>query len=77
MAGDKYRIADTESTYFLTLTVVYWIDLFTRTYEQKLDYLHENPVRAGWVENPEDFLYSSARDYSGKTGLIHGITVLC
>jgi putative transposase len=44
--------------------------------EQKLDYLHHNPVRASWVEYPEDFLYSSARNYSGKTGLIHGITVL-
>jgi putative transposase len=30
MACDKYRIADKEATYFLTLTVVYWIDLFTR-----------------------------------------------
>lgn len=33
----------------------------------KLNYIHENPVRAGWVENPEDYLYSSAANYvSGK-----------
>ena len=38
---------------------------------QKLKYIHDNPVRAGIVENPEDYLYSSARDYSGKAGLIN------
>lgn len=37
---------------------------------QRLYYLHNNPVRAGIVENPEDYLYSSAFDYSGKKGLV-------
>jgi REP element-mobilizing transposase RayT len=32
---------------------------------EKLDYLHNNPVRAGIVEKPEDYLYSSARFYAG------------
>lgn len=31
--------------------------------DSKLDYIHSNPVRAGWVENAEDYLYSSARNY--------------
>ena len=26
--------------------------------------IHENPVRAGWVEKAENYLYSSARNYS-------------
>jgi REP element-mobilizing transposase RayT len=30
----------------------------------KIDYIHNNPVRAGFVERPEDFLYSSARNYA-------------
>lgn len=30
---------------------------------QKLHYTHDNPVRAGWVEKAEDWLYSSARAY--------------
>ena len=38
--------------------------------EQKLNYIHENPVRAGIVEKPEDYLYSSARNYCGQKGLI-------
>jgi REP element-mobilizing transposase RayT len=33
---------------------------------QKISYIHDNPVRAGIVENPEDYLYSSATDFAGK-----------
>ena len=29
----------------------------------KLNYIHENPVRAGLVQKAEDYLYSSAKDY--------------
>ena len=35
-----------------------------------LDYTHNNPVTAGIVEKPEDYLYSSARDYFGLKGMI-------
>jgi REP element-mobilizing transposase RayT len=31
---------------------------------EKLEYIHYNPVRAGIVEKPEDYLYSSARNYA-------------
>jgi len=37
---------------------------------QRLDYLHNNPVEAGFVCEPEDYWYSSARDYAGKKGLL-------
>ena len=37
---------------------------------QKMEYTHNNPVEAGFVEKPEDYLYSSARDYAGKKGSI-------
>ena len=37
---------------------------------QKINYLHHNPVRNGLVANPEDYLYSSARDYAGTAGLV-------
>lgn len=33
---------------------------------QKMNYLHNNPVEAGLVDKPEDYLYSSARDYCGR-----------
>ncbi len=32
---------------------------------QKLDYMHYNPVEAGFVLKQEDWLYSSAVDYNG------------
>jgi putative transposase len=37
---------------------------------QKVKYLHHNPVRIGVVERPEDWVYSSARDYAGGKGLV-------
>lgn len=36
----------------------------------KLDYVHNNPVKAGLVARPEDYLLSSARDYNGSKGLL-------
>lgn len=33
--------------------------------EQKLEYIHMNPVTAGIVLSPEDYLYSSASNYVG------------
>ncbi|MBI5094559.1 MAG: transposase [Candidatus Hydrogenedentes bacterium] len=30
---------------------------------QKIAYIHNNPVRRGWVEAPEHWLYSSARNF--------------
>ncbi len=42
------------------------IELFTqKVTHQKLDYIHNNPVTAGFVESPEEYLYSSAKDYYG------------
>jgi len=37
---------------------------------QKLDYLHYNPVEAEIVDEPENYVYSSARDYAGRRGHI-------
>jgi putative transposase len=52
------------------------IELFDlKILHQKLDYTHYNPVVAGIVENPEDYLYSSARNYFGLPGLIDVILV--
>ncbi len=38
--------------------------------DQKLNYIHENPVKEGLVAKPEDYLYSSAIDYCGGKGFI-------
>lgn len=36
----------------------------------KLNYIHENPVRAGWVKKPEDYIYSSASNYETGKGIL-------
>ena len=33
--------------------------------DQRLDYIHNNPVEAGIVMSPEEYLYSSAVNYAG------------
>lgn len=38
--------------------------------EQKLNYLHQNPVEAGFVARAEDYCYSSANDYCDEKGLL-------
>jgi REP element-mobilizing transposase RayT len=37
---------------------------------QKLDYIHYNPVKRGYVAEPEQWRYSSAANYSGQEGLM-------
>jgi hypothetical protein len=42
---------------------------------QKIDYIHNNPVRRGYVEDPAYWRYSSYRDYQGEPGLLP-VTIL-
>ena len=43
--------------------------------DQKIDYIHTNPVEEGLVFKPEDYVYSSAADYAGKKGLLDVVAV--
>jgi REP element-mobilizing transposase RayT len=47
-------------------------DKFTK---QKIDYIHENPVRAGIVEKPEDYLCSSARNFADLDNLLNAVKI--
>jgi len=38
--------------------------------DQRLNYIHQNPVKEGIVYEPEYYVYSSAIDYAGGNGLI-------
>jgi REP element-mobilizing transposase RayT len=38
--------------------------------DQRLNYIHNNPVEAGIVENDFQYIYSSAKSYCGEVGLI-------
>jgi REP element-mobilizing transposase RayT len=37
---------------------------------QKLEYIHNNPVQRGYVDDPLHWRYSSARNYARRPGLI-------
>ena len=41
---------------------------YNKIIEQKLDYLHNNPVKQGFVNDPVCYPWSSAMDYSGIEG---------
>lgn len=47
------------------------LDHYSDSYKQRLNYLHENPVRAGFVTMSHHWLYSSAIDfYTNEKGLL-------
>lgn len=47
-----------------------------RVIDEKIDYIHQNPVKAGLVFKAEDYPYSSAVDYVGKQGLLNDLVVI-
>lgn len=44
---------------------------FKEMIDQRINYTHENPVRALIVAEPHDYLFSSARDYAGEKGYVN------
>lgn len=42
----------------------------TEIMEQKLEYIHENPVVSEIVERADEYIHSSAKNYAGELGLI-------
>ncbi len=39
--------------------------------ESAIDYIHDNPVKAGFVDRQENYPYSSAIDFAGGKGLVN------
>ena len=37
---------------------------------QKIEYIHQNPVKRGYVDEEKNWRYSSARNYAGELGLL-------
>jgi REP element-mobilizing transposase RayT len=53
------------------------LQLYTyRIADQKLNYIHQNPVKAGIVRAPEDYLYSSAVNYAGRPETLIDVILL-
>ena len=45
-------------------------------FDQKLDYIHDNPVKAGICFKSEDYIYSSAGFYAGRESVLEIDTYL-
>ncbi|MCW3787842.1 hypothetical protein [Plebeiibacterium sediminum] len=43
--------------------------------DDKINYIHNNPVEGGFVYKLEEYVYSSAKDYAGELGLLGGVVV--
>lgn len=39
--------------------------------DSSIEYIHNNPVKAGFVFRPEDYPYSSAMDFAGEKGMVN------
>ncbi|MCF8360886.1 MAG: hypothetical protein K9H26_19210 [Prolixibacteraceae bacterium] len=44
--------------------------------DEKINYVHQNPVEGGYVFRAEDYMYSSAIDYAGEKGLLDDVIVV-
>lgn len=40
---------------------------------EKIKYIHNNPVKKGLVSKPEEYIYSSAKDYAGEKGVLENV----
>ena len=53
------------------------IELYNPSWiKQKLDYIHLNPVKGGWVENGHEYLYSSAGQYACKSEYLLEVEII-
>jgi putative transposase len=44
---------------------------------QKIEYIHNNPLRRGYIDEVKHWRYSSARNYEGMVGLLEVCTSWC
>ena len=52
------------------------IEVYSNTFlEEKVAYIHANPVRSGIVKSPEEYVYSSAKCYAGEKSILEIIPI--
>ncbi|GAB5494893.1 MAG: transposase [Phototrophicaceae bacterium] len=71
------KVNKRKSTHQFWKTDNHPIELYSeKVIRQKLDYIHYNPVRAGWVNFPQHYNYSSASNYLAEGKGILEVSVL-
>ena len=60
----KYKVDKADRKYKVWQRNTLCVDLWQESvFDQKMDYIHDNPVNAGLCEVPEAYKYSSAKSY--------------
>lgn len=62
--SSQYKFRNPDGVYFVSFSVVHWVDVFIRG--DYRDILLDSWVETRFVSLPEEYLYSSAKDYTGK-----------
>lgn len=74
---ERFRVNAQDRTYQFWKRNPFTVDLWTnKDVVQKLNYIHQNPVRAGLCERAEDYWHSSAQYYltgEDNWGLLTGL----
>ncbi len=61
---DTCKVNHYDRTYMIWKTDSLSVDLYSeKVFTQKMDYIHNNPVRAGLCKVPEEYKYSSAEHF--------------
>ena len=72
------RSFDLKQKYFVTVVKVIKFPFLIQNdamMRQKVEYIHFNPVKRGYVDKPEHWRYSSARNYLEQPGLLEEVCV--
>ena len=60
MSRLRRRVAS-DHGFFISCCILPWRE----TLSESVEYIHLNPVKAGWVSRPEDWAWSSVHDCTG------------
>lgn len=67
----KFQIEDNKSNFQIWQEGFHPKEIISESeFKQKIEYIHNNPVKAGYVCNAEEWKYSSIGYYIGKNSLI-------
>lgn len=70
------KMKNKKSRYQLWTHENHAIEVFSNAFiKEKIAYIHNNPVRSGIVQNPEEYVYSSAKFYAGEESELEIIPV--
>jgi hypothetical protein len=82
----KYKIRDQGAIYFVTFTIINWLDVFIRREYRDIFWKVSDFVKstkglevcaeAGIVLSPKEYLYSSAVNYSGRPEILLDVLLI-